>query len=387
MISEHLRDRDPTSQRSGLISGRFLNAFFDSLERAEIPALGLLGDLPIPLSALGRIRGPVEWNYFAEFLRRLEQRVGGPAGLEACGEMIGQSPAYSGAIPRLAGFAFSPYSLYRAVGRWGLPRVFPGIDIRLTRVDERHIEIVARLADGLKPCPQIFHVAIGGARILPRLIGLTDAVVSSSIGDREARYQVATPSSQNGIARFKQRCLMVFRAKSILHDLEEKRRELHARDEALQSANEALAQSQRQFRSITEAAVDVLCEIDESGRIAYVTDSIHDLTGYTREQVTGSHYRLWIPGDHHTRVNQAFDQMISGPCDRAFRGPLQLYNDQHDIVQTEMTARACVAVDGDRRIVCILRDGRATTEVAAPQHTPPGNTFSPPHPAEDQIAT
>ena len=69
-----------TTQNANEVSGRFLSDLFGALERQGFPASGLLGDLPIPVSESGAIVGPVEWNDFCEFLRRLGRAVDGPTG-------------------------------------------------------------------------------------------------------------------------------------------------------------------------------------------------------------------------------------------------------------------------------------------------------------------
>lgn len=341
-----------TTQESRRVSGRFLSDLFRALERHGIPTIELLGDLPIPVGDRGQVRGSVDWNDFSDFLCRLERKVGGPSGLENCGEMIGRlAPAGT-----LAGLAASPYSLYKAASRWTLRRALPGVEARLTRIDEGHLEIEARLAEGLRACPQILHLATGGARSLPRLIGLPDAVVSASISDREAHYRITLPPSKSLFARVRRLTRAILAARSTLYYLEAQQLELHALNEALQSAQEALAASERRFRTIMDTAVDVLCEIDAAGRIIYVSGSIRDLMGYSPEQVTLSHYRLWIDREQHERVEKSFDRLFSQPAGRSTRECVRLHTGHAGKVDAEVTARSYDTPDGARRIVCILRD-------------------------------
>ncbi len=348
-----------------LVSGRFLSDFFRVLEGQGIAASELLGDLPIPIGERGQVRMAVDWNLFAELMKRLENRVGGPAGLEVCGELIGEM-APAAALRGLAGATASPYLLYYAASQWALRRALPGVSARLSREGDGQLTIVARIADDLRPCPQIFHFAAGGARILPRLIGLDDAVVSASIEDREARYQITIPPSRSLIARFRRLFRTIFSAGSILHFLEAQQLELHAKNDALQQAHDALAASERRYRAITDAAVDVLCEIDARGVIVYVSASVHDLMGYSPEQVTNSHYRLWLAREFHSDVDRTFDRLLVMPEGRAVQEVVQLHTDRGHPIDVELTARSYQAPDGGRRIVCILRDlsDRAPVTVA-----------------------
>ncbi len=360
-----------TTRDTGLVSGRFLSDLLCALERQGIPANELLGDLPISLDERGEIRGIVEWNDFTDFMRRLEHQVGGKAGLETCGELIGQL-APSTARSSVIGFAASPYLLYKAASRWALHRTLPGIEADLTRIDSGHLEISARLAEELRPCPQLFHFAIGGARILPRLIGLSDAVVSASISDHAAHYRIAVPPSRSLLARCKRLFLTIFSAGSIVHYLEAQQLQLHAKNDALQRAHDALARSERRYRAITDTAVDVLCEIDETGRIVYVSAAIEEMIGYSPEQVTSSHFRLWIPRDLHERVAEAFDCLISLPEGRATQELVRFHTEGGGQIPVELTARTYDTHEGARRIVCILRNvSDRPVEPTAPERDRP----------------
>ena len=344
-----------TTEEAQLVSGRFLSDFFRVLEGQGIPASELLGDLPIPIGEGGRVRSSVDWNLFAELMKRLENRLGGPTGLEACGALIGEM-APAAALRGLSGIAASPFALYYAASQWALRRALPGVRATLTREGDGQLTIVASLAEGLRPCPQIFHFAAGGARVLPRVIGLDDAVVSASIRDRDAHYRITAPPSRSLVARVRRLFRAIFSAGSILHFLEAQQLELHAKNDALQRAHDALAASERRYRAITDAAVDVLCEIDAQGRVVYVSASVHDLIGYTPEQVTNSHYRLWVAREDHASVERAFDRLLALPESRSLQETVRLHSDRGHPIEVELTARCYLAPEGGRRIVCILRD-------------------------------
>ena len=355
----HLDQRDlisGTADSKDHVSARFLTDFFGALERRSIPVRELVGDLAIPLEDAD-VLGPVAWETFAEFMRRLGHATGGAAGMERCGETL-ESLTPSRVLAGLAGLAASPETLYRAAAGWVLRRALPGIETSCVRADAGQLEIHARLADGLKPCPEIFHFAAGGARVLPRTIGLRDAVVSSDIGPREARYRIALPPSATLFASIKRVGRTIFSAGAVLRFLEAQQLELHAKNDALQRANVALAESERRYRALTETAVDVVCELDGQGRVVYVSTSVEDLIGYSREQVTGSHYRLWFPRRSHERVDEAFARLVAMPVGGTTRERIRLHARSGVPAGAELTARTYDTPEGDRRIVMILRDLR-----------------------------
>lgn len=355
----HAETISGTTQDERFVSGRFLSDLLGALERQDIPASGLLGDLPIPLDGSGGVSGSVEWDYFAEFMGRLGRLVGGASGLERCGETIGVlAPAR--ALTGLAGLAASPHSVFRAASGWVLRRAMPGVVANLVRIDDNRFEIRARIADGLRACPEILHFAAGGARVLPRLIGLREAVVTAEIGEREALYRILVPPSSTLFAKTRRLFSAIFSAGSVLRFLEAQQLELLAKNDALERANAALGESERRYRAITDAAVDLLCEVDLEGRVLYVSASIKDLLGYSPEQVTGSHYRLWIPTCWHERADAGFEELLRLPEGRSIKQRVKLHAHGGEQVLAELTARTYRTEgdgsEGKRRAVCILRD-------------------------------
>ncbi|MHA7838699.1 MAG: PAS domain S-box protein [bacterium] len=344
---------------AGRVSGRFLTDLFRVLERHDVPAFSLLGDLPVPRSENGAIVDFVDWSTFTDLMQRLERELGGPEGMEACGGLIGElEPA--GALRRMAGLAASPLSLYRGAIRWALQRALPGIETQISVVRDDRLEVRARLADRLRPCPQIFHFATGGARALPRILGMSDAVVAAEIGTNEATYQITLPPSLTLFARARRALRSLFSAGSVLEFLEAQQLELHAQHDALQRAHDALAESEQRHRARTDAAADVLCEIDADGRIAYVSASVQDLIGYTPEQVTGSHYRLWLPREFHSIAGARFEAIVSRrPSGTICQEVVALHADRGRQIKAEISVRSYESPEGDWRMVGILRDRTA----------------------------
>ena len=353
---QNLKPISDTTEDADRVSGRFLSDFFRSLERGGVPATELLGDLPIPLDETGRVARSVDWLDFVEFMKRLEHHVGGRRELESCGEKIcevGQGPMFQS----LVGLSASPYSLYRAGSQWALRRAMPGLSSTIKQVSANRIEIRVQLAKGLRPCPQLFHLAVGAARTLPRILGLADAVVSARIEDSAADYLITLPASRTLWARLTRIARTVMSARSIIGFLEAQQLELHAKHEELESAKEALATSERRHRTLTDAAVDVLCELDESGHILYVSASVEDLIGYTPEQVTGSHFSLWVPGAHRDLARAQFEIFATQQnAQTANRLRVQLQTESAGTIVAEISLRPYRTPEGDLRMVVILRD-------------------------------
>jgi PAS domain S-box-containing protein len=338
------------------VSGRFLSDFLASLERQDIGVQQLIGDLPIPRDD-SRITAPrVEWGDFVEFMKRLEVALGGPARLEDCGAQIGElKPAAT--LRGLAGMAASPLALYRGATRWALRRAMPGIETRVIAIDENHVDIHARLRDGMHSCPQIFHFARGGARALPRILGLRDAVVDAEIEDTKAHFRITLPPSPTLWARARRLTRTLFSAGSVLHVLEAQQLELHAENAALEKAHRELSASEERYRAFADAAVDVLAELDDRGRVVFVSASIEELLGYTPDQVTGSHFRLWVQRKFHDHANALFASVSKAPARSTFpRQSVALHSAGGQKILAELSVRSFENSRGEWRLACVVRD-------------------------------
>lgn len=344
-----------TTTDPGRVSGRFLTNLFRMLEDRGIPASELLGDLPVRPGDRGEVTQSVEWDHFVEFMQRLCRAVGGPAELERCAARLGPRKPARG-LGSLAGLAASPRKLYRATAGWTLRRAMPAVETTVTRMANGQIEIHARIAEGQRPCLEIFHFAAGWARAMPKAIGLGEAVVVSDIREREAWYRITVPPSPTLLARLGRIVRTLFSAGDLLRFLEAQQLELHAKNEALRRTNAALAVSESRYRALIDTAVDVLCEIDREGRVVYVSASVESLIGYAPEQVTGSHYRLWTSRTWHERIDELFETSFELPTGRAIQEIIRLHGADGDPVYAELTARTYDTPESERRIVCILRD-------------------------------
>ncbi|MAG30927.1 MAG: hypothetical protein CL908_08565 [Deltaproteobacteria bacterium] len=356
MNPDHRLEQTATAQDSGLISRRFLTEFLGVLRRQGLPVTDLLGDLPIPIGERGEITGPTEWPRFVDFMQRLERHLGGPEGLERCGELIGSLQPAS-LLRGIAGITASPYVLYRTVSQWALPRAIPGLTALAKRMGNNQIEIHLKLASHLRPCPQFFHFVTGANRAIPRVLGSPEAVVSADIDEREACFQITVPHSRTLAARTRRLARALFSSNALLQFMESQQLELHAKHATLRHTHAALAESERRYRAITDTAADVLCELDDQGRIVYVSASVQDLMGYSPEQVTGSHLRLWIPSRFHERANQSFSAIVSKPPGHSISLELVTLHAAHGKqIVAEISVRSYRTSEGSWRMVGILRD-------------------------------
>lgn len=347
------------------VSDRFLSLLFSTLAKHDISPTGLLGDLPIPVDERGRVLNPVHWDLLCELLRRLEHQVGGAEGLEICGEWLCERGPKSG-LSGLLAFATSPTALFRTLARVSARRALPGVSIEIAVAASRRLRIEVKQAETLRPCPQLLHLATGAARALPRLLDMPDAIVEAEVSLRSAGFDVQIPSSRTGLARIRRLFRSLLSPGALLQQLEDRQLELEAQHARLARAHRDLQGRERDLRALSDAAIDTLCEIDERGRIVFVSASVHELMGYSQEQVADSHYRLWIPTPLHGFAKARFESLQKAPIGTAItKARIELHAAHGRRVPVEVSVRSHRTASGEWRAVACLRDATPPLQLRA----------------------
>lgn len=78
-------------------------------------------------------------------------------------------------------------------------------------------------------------------------------------------------------------------------------------------AEQALSQSERRFRELTENTSDWIWEVDRTMRYVYVSPKITDLLGYAPADVLGKTPFDLMPPDEAARLQPAFDVLVGNP--------------------------------------------------------------------------
>jgi PAS domain S-box-containing protein len=238
----------------------------------------------------------------------------------------------------------------------------PGVEVVVLAAETNRLRLDVRLPEALRPCPQLLHVATGVVRALPRVFDMPAAIVSAEVDERHAEYNVRIPYSRTGVARMMRLLWSLLTPGSALRQLEDEQMELHARHARLARAHEELLESERRLRALSDAAVDTLCEFDADGRIRFISGSVRELMGYSREQVTDSHYRLWLPTHLHAYAKDRFETLRLAPIGTAIvKERIELHAAHGRRVRVEVSVRSHQTASGEWRAVACLRD--ATSQV------------------------
>jgi PAS domain S-box-containing protein len=337
------------------VSGHFLADFLQTLDGHGLDVDALLGDLPVRWMRTDVRNALVEWDLFVELIRRLERRAGGEEGLEHLGELMADMKP-SPVLRRMAGLSASPVALYQASLRWGLPRAFPHLRSSLASLPDGRLRITSVVDQSDQPCPQLFRLALGAVRALPRILNLPDAVASAEISGRYCELTITPPPSGTLLARGRRGLLALFSARAALHQLQLQQLERQMHFDALRRSYAELKASEARQRALSDSLVDILAELDADARFVFVSPSIQELTGYVREQVVGSNLSLWLHRDDAPAMRALFSRILREGRTPVPSPVIRMRHEQGHWIRMEITARSFTAHDGDRHVVASLRD-------------------------------
>lgn len=90
-------------------------------------------------------------------------------------------------------------------------------------------------------------------------------------------------------------------------------------------ADEALRESEERFRSLVEAISDLVWETDAAGRLTYVSPNVHDLLGYSPEEVLGKTFLELLAPEEADRIGEMLGSIMDRQKPYVFVGKTSLH--------------------------------------------------------------
>lgn len=180
------------------VSNWLVAQYLERCRQAGLDTTTLLSGLSISREGLGDKLGTVPWDPWTVLLDRVQESLGGPAGME--GFTAGFLPSLR-PMQFVAGLVVDVQSLYLLVasrmGRAG----YPGLTVRFASLPDGRIWSEGLIdAENRGSCP-FWNATVGTYRGYPRLLGLPDAQVEAEITPRHAVFWISPPQSRTLAAR------------------------------------------------------------------------------------------------------------------------------------------------------------------------------------------
>ena len=94
---------------------------------------------------------------------------------------------------------------------------------------------------------------------------------------------------------------------TIEHTLQKRQLRLQLRE-----AQAALQASEKQFRFIVRNSPDIIYMVDDRGFFTFVNERIHELLGFTPDDLIGEHYSILVHEEDQQRARHVFDERRTG---------------------------------------------------------------------------
>jgi len=221
------------------VSWRALDVIFHALAERGIDPERLVDGLPVSLADLRRDR--IDWDLYVTLLQRLEALCDDPGSLEAIGASAVESQALR-AVRALSFFFRKVHQLYWMGSRWVGPSFFSNVRYAYRQLGDGRSEMSLEIAEGFRPCPQLFSLTAGTLRAAPRLMGLReDAQVEASLSSHKVVYRIRAPRSISPLGLLRRVTKLPFAAWTAVEELGAIQaglnQAIHARPAGLHPAN------------------------------------------------------------------------------------------------------------------------------------------------------
>ena len=201
----------------------------------------------------------IEWEEFCLLSKRFGELIGGEEALHNIGHDIIKSPVFmsEGSVMQLVA---GPRLLYWGNMRWGGPSLFNNITNTFEDLGNDRVRLTLEIPENIPDCPELFMLNLGFFEAMPRMIGLSDAMVELEKGPRRGVYTVSMPPSLTLWARFKRAFGVLFNARMVFDEMASQQITLKKRYEDLERAHNK-AENERKAavtaRNVAEEALAV----------------------------------------------------------------------------------------------------------------------------------
>ncbi len=204
----------------------------------------------------------ISWEEFCLLSQRFGVLIGGEEALRSIGHTIIKSPVFAreGSVMQLVA---SPRLLFWGNMRWGGPSLFSNITNTFEDLGHDQVRLTLEIPANMPDCPELFMLNLGFFEAMPRMLGLSKAMVELERTDHRGVYTVNMPPSMTLWNRIKQAFGVIFNARMVFEEMANQQMTLKRRYQELERAH-AKAPEERlsavTARNVAEQALMVKSE-------------------------------------------------------------------------------------------------------------------------------
>jgi two-component system NtrC family sensor kinase len=122
-------------------------------------------------------------------------------------------------------------------------------------------------------------------------------------------------------------------------------------------AEEAIAESERRYRQLTEATQDAIIVVDQEGRVSLFNPAAERMFGYQAGEVVGQSVELLIPDDYRTGHRQGFQRFLTTRKAKIIGRPVEMHGRHKDGTAFPLElALSAIDVGDQLRFLGAIRD-------------------------------
>ncbi len=303
-----------------------------------------------PRAIRSRSLGPT-WDEFAHLNQRFGE-LAGPDQLRIAGRETFDGEFLAPLI-KVGALLLGPGRLYELPIRWLGPRVFPGLERRVTTLDDRTVEVELAVPGCERSLESWFQVVLGGFESMPVILGLDRAAATWEIGPSRATYRFVLPRARlmtrlRGFRRLAQ-------VMTLVDELMAREDEVRVLAEERARKAEEAEQAERLFRVVVQSITDVVAIVNPDGTMRFVSDAIEPVLGVSASSVFGANlFDALVPED--AQASREVFRDLAGSPDSVRDFTVRLRSAAGELKTLEIIAKNLV---GDPRVggfLCVARD-------------------------------
>jgi signal transduction histidine kinase/ActR/RegA family two-component response regulator len=217
------------------VSSRAFDLYLRILARAGIDASRFIEGIDVTEEDLKDPSRRVSWTAFCLLTERLEAICGGADALEEAGAMLTDAPALK-AVLRMAALFTDIQKIYWTGHKFVALRLFSVLQTEYEVLSPSRLRLSVIIPEPHRVCHSFFRLNAGTFRAAPRILGLPDAVVATTIRDRRCDYIIEHAPSTTLWSRIRHALIALLSARAVYEELRSQNDELRAQLQELSSA-------------------------------------------------------------------------------------------------------------------------------------------------------